>query len=177
MQNVDLLFVEPVVTDIAYQQRHDVTLVESKHAPVRRFFRKVCSLTDRTEISLLMHMLNTRQVSGEWEQVPTSDIRFETTSTHPASWQWRMIANHHTEFSYQTIPSVILPVCSGSLIYAAFTPVFSMVLVMSLFIPALPSRSLGSIQRRDVSSFLTPAVFLIRDPLRTIPFPIPSNGS
>jgi len=118
MQNIDFLFVEPGVTGIPYQQRNDVTLVKSKHARVKRFFRKVYLLTDRTEFSMLMHMLNvTRRVSGEWGQVPTSDIRSKTRSTHPASWQWRMIANHHTEFSYQTkVPSVILPACSGSLI-------------------------------------------------------------
>ena len=176
MQNIDFLFVEPGVTGIAYPQSNDVTLIKSKHACVMRFFRKARLLTDRTEISVLMHMLNTRQVSGGWEQLLTSDIRFKTTSTHPAGWQWRMIANSYTEFSYQTISSVILPACSGSLICVGFALVISMVLVMSLFIPALPSRSLGSIQRRDVSTFLTPAIFLIHDPLRTISLPIPSNG-
>jgi hypothetical protein len=122
MQNINFLFVEPGVTDITYQQRNDAALVKSKHARVERFFRKVCLLTDRTELlSVLMHMLNTRQVSGEWGQVPTSDIRLKTTSTHPASWQWRMIVNHYTKFSYQTIPSVLLLACSESLICVAFT--------------------------------------------------------
>lgn len=176
MQDIDFLFVEPVVTDITYQQRSDVLLLKSRHAHVERFFRKVCLPTDRTQFSVLMHTLNTRQVSGEWGQVPSSDIRFKTTSTHPAGWESRMIANSYTEFSYQTISSVILPACSGSLICVAFALVISMVLVMSLFIPALPSHSLGSIQRRDVSTFLTPAIFLIHDPLRTISLPIPSNG-
>jgi hypothetical protein len=72
MQNIDFLFVEPVVTDITYQQRKDVMLIKSKHEQVMGLFHKVCLLTDRTELfSVLMHMLNTRQVSGEWGQVPT----------------------------------------------------------------------------------------------------------
>ena len=176
MQNIEFWFVEPGVTDIAYPQSNNVMLIKSKHAHVEWFFCKVCFLTDRTEFSVLMHMLDTRQVSGRWEQAPTSDIHFKTTSTHPTGWQWRMIANRYADFSYQTISSVILPACSGSLICVAFVFIISMVLVMSLFIPTVASCSLGSIQCRDVSTFLTPAIFLIHDPLRTISLPIPSNG-
>ncbi|EDR03184.1 uncharacterized protein LACBIDRAFT_307743 [Laccaria bicolor S238N-H82] len=40
LHNIDFLFVEPGVTDITYQQRSDVALVNSKHARVKRFFRK-----------------------------------------------------------------------------------------------------------------------------------------
>ena len=176
MQNIDFLFVEPGVTGIAYPQSNDITLIKFNHTHVKQFFCKVCLLTDRTEFSVLMHMLNTRQVSCRWEQVPTWDIRFKMTSTHPVGWQWRMIVNCYTEFSYQTISSVILPAYSGSLSCVAFAFVISTVLVMSLFIPTLASRSLGSIQHRDVSTFLTPAIFLIHDPLRTISLPIPSNS-
>jgi hypothetical protein len=45
-----------------------------------------------------------------------------------------MIANHHPEFSYQTIPSVVFRV--SYLRGVAFKLVFSVVLVLRLFLPA-----------------------------------------